>query len=69
MVISRLSVSVSGFGVGVGLAHTTLVVVSGGSGMFQDVSGSVVNGHDCHPVGGELQTDINYGLSVSGFYF
>ena len=47
MVVNRLSVLVSGFGVGVGLVHTTLVAVSGCAGMFQDVSGSVVNGHDC----------------------
>ena len=39
----RLSVSVSGFVVGFGLAHTPLVVVSGGFGMFQDVPGSAVN--------------------------
>jgi hypothetical protein len=46
MVIDRLSVLVSGFGVGFGLVHTTFVVVSGCVGMFQDVSVSAVNGHD-----------------------
>jgi hypothetical protein len=39
MAINRLSVLVSGFGVGFGLVHTTLMVVSGGFRMFQDVSG------------------------------
>ena len=39
MVINRLSVLASGFGVGFGLIHTTLVVVSGYFGIFQDVSG------------------------------
>jgi hypothetical protein len=40
MVLNRFSVLVSGFGVGFGLVHTSLVVVSGRFGMFQDVSGS-----------------------------
>ena len=31
---------------GFGLVHTTLVVVSGCFGVFQDVSGSAVKGHD-----------------------
>jgi hypothetical protein len=44
-VINRLSVLASAFGVGFGLVHTTLVVVSGCFGMSQDVSGSAVNGH------------------------
>jgi hypothetical protein len=44
MVIKRLSVLVSGFSP----VHTTLVVVSGYFGMFQDVSGSAVNGHGAH---------------------
>jgi hypothetical protein len=47
MTINRLSVLVSVSGVGFGLVNTTLVVVSGGFGMFQDVSGSAVNDHGC----------------------
>ena len=47
MVISRLSVLVSGFGGDFGLVHTTLAAVLGWFRVFQDVSGSVVNGHDC----------------------
>ena len=39
---NRLSVLVSGFAVGFGLVHTTFV--SGGFGVFRDVSGSAVNG-------------------------
>ena len=35
MVINRLSVLVSGFGVGFGSVHTTLVVISGCFGTFQ----------------------------------
>jgi hypothetical protein len=33
--VDRFSVLVSGFGVGFGLVHTTLVVVSGVSGCFR----------------------------------
>jgi hypothetical protein len=45
MAIDRLSVLISGVGVGFGLVHTMLVVVSGIFRVFQDVSGSAVNGH------------------------
>ena len=54
MVISRLSVLVSGFGVGFGLVHTTLVVVSGCFEMFQDVSGSAANDHGARAKGASM---------------
>ena len=46
MVINCLSVLVSIFGLDFSPVHTTLVVVSGRFGMFQDVSGSAVSGHE-----------------------
>ena len=53
VVSHRLSVLVSGFGVGFSSVHTTLVVGSGRRFMmFQDVSGSAVNGHVGHAIRG-----------------
>jgi hypothetical protein len=45
MVIDRISVLVLGLGVGFGLVHAVLVEVPGCFEVFQDVSGSAVNGH------------------------
>ena len=46
MVINRLSVLVSGFGVGFSPVHTMFVVTSGRFMMFQGVSGPAVHGPD-----------------------
>jgi hypothetical protein len=60
MVINRLSVLGSGFGVGFSPVHTTLVVVSGRFMMFQNVSGSAVNGRGLELTQNKMfGTDLN----------
>jgi hypothetical protein len=59
VVSNHLLVLVSGFGVGFSLVHATLVVASGRFMIFQDVSGSAVNGYD-------IYADM---VSVSQAYF